>query len=127
MYIEILTTKKKLTKAMIKQFEPADWKYINFYFNFHSSCSEGKLFIVRSVFKFPVLIFNGSDGLWRYFPLHDYTISVKGDDVYVNNSRHLFINDKKSAELFISNIEIIKRIAVKIIIYITINNKAIKQ
>lgn len=116
MEIEIVTTKKKITKAMIKQFEPTDWKYINFYFNFHSSCYEGKLFIVRNVFKYPVLIFNGSDDLWRHFPLHDYSISFKGDDIYVNKSRHLFINDKNSADLFLKNIELINRLAVRIII-----------
>jgi len=116
MNIEIVTTKKKLTKSIIKQFELADWKYINFYLTAHNSAYTGRIHLVRGVYKYPIVIFKGNNMLWYQFPMHDYTISVRGDDCYVNKSRHLFINNKDSAELFIDNIDRISRIMQKIII-----------
>lgn len=116
MEIEIVTTKKKLTKSIIKQFELADWKYINFYFTADQSAYLGSLYLIRDVYKFPVVIFKGHNDLWYQFALHEYDISVKGDDCYVNKSRHLFINNKNSAESFIKNVEMIKRNMLKIII-----------
>ncbi len=115
MNIEIVTTKKKITKAMIKQFEPTDWKYINSFFTCDSSVYEGKLFIVRDVFKWPILIFQGRDNLWRYFPWHKYVSNFKKTDVTAN-ALHQFINDERATKLFLENVELIKKLAIKIII-----------
>ena len=116
MDIEITTTKKKLTKSAIKQFELADWKYINFYFTADQSAYRGALHLIRDVYKYPVVIFKGHNGLWYQFPLHRYTIAIKGDDCYVNEARHLFINNKRAAELFLKNVAMIIKMMQKVII-----------
>ena len=116
MEIEIVTTKKKLTKSTIKQFELADWKYINFFFKSNGAVYPGDLFRVNGVYNWPVIIFKGHNGQWYQFALHSYTISARGNDCYVNNARHLFINDKDNAELFLENVKMIENISRKVII-----------
>jgi hypothetical protein len=113
MQIEIVTTKKKLTKSIVKQMDEADWAFINEQLknNPHT-----EFFKINDVFKFPVVIFLNWKGDWSYFPLHKYTLSADGLNAYINNARHVWIRNKNSAELFIENVELINRTMKKIII-----------
>ena len=116
MNIEIITTKKKLTKSIIKQFELADWKYINFFFKAKPEAYFNKIYRINDVYKYPVVIFQGHCGMWYQFPMHKYTLTVKGDDCYVNNARHLFINSAEMANEFIDKTSMIKDLSIKVII-----------
>jgi len=111
--IEMTTPTKKLTKSHIKQMEIANWQTIE---NQMKENPSTEFFKVNDVFKFSVAIFKGFDDLWYYFPLHRYTISVKGDDAYINGSKHCYINNKNKAELFIENVDLINSRITKIFI-----------
>ena len=113
MNIEFVTTTKKLTKSAVKQMELADWATIE---NQLKENPHTDFFKINAVFKFSVAIFKGVDQNWYYFPLHTYTISVKGDDAYINAAKHCFINDKNKTELFIENVDLILRRITKVII-----------
>lgn len=113
MEIEFKTTKKKLTKSAVKQMELANWEVIERQFKENPST---EFYKVNDVFKFSVAIFKGYNGDWHYFPLHGYTISVRGDDAYKNKTQHCYINNKNKAELFIENVDLILGRIVKIII-----------
>lgn len=113
MNIEIKTTFKKITKSIIKQMDVTKWSDIERQLK---ESPETDFFRVSDVFKFDVVIFKSFNNEWCYFPLHEYTISAKGDDVYINRSKHCFINNKNKAELFIENVDLIKRRMIKIFI-----------
>lgn len=100
---------------MIKQFEPMNYRQLNMRMNYHDEALHDKFFLVRDVFKYPIVI-TEDNGLWSYFPLHKYTLAVKQDDVYINDARHAFINDEKTAKEFIDNIKRLNKLAIKIII-----------
>jgi hypothetical protein len=111
--IEFTTTTKKLTKSAVKQMELANWITIENQFKENPST---EFYKVNDAFKFSVAIFKGFNGDWYYFPLHKYSISCKGDDAYINGSMHCFIGNKKKAELFIENVDLILSRITKIII-----------
>lgn len=113
MNIEVLTTQKKLTKSAIKQFEVASWSELERTIKEEHNT---QFFKVNDVFKFSIVIFEDYKGDWSYFPLHTYKLTQKGDDVYMNSSKHLFINNKNSAELFIENVDYVMAKMQKIII-----------
>lgn len=113
MEIEFVTSKKKLTKSMVKQMELATWETIN---NQLKENPNTEFFKINDVFKFSVVIFNGFDGDWYYLPFYDYTLSEDHKNVLINKGKYLFIKNVNSAELFIENIDLIKNRVTKIFI-----------
>jgi hypothetical protein len=110
MNIELNRTSKKLTKVTIKQMEVANWETIELQFKENPST---EFFKINDVFKFSIVIFKGFDDEWYYFPLHKYTITPKGDDVYQNGGKHLWINNKNKSELFLENVDLIQTRMIK--------------
>lgn len=113
MNIEITTTTKKLTKSIVKQMDVADWKIIE---NQFKENPDTEFYQINDVFKFNVAIFKDINDNWRYFPLHKYTLAVRGDDVYINQAKFCYINNKNKAELFIENVDLILKRIIKVFI-----------
>jgi hypothetical protein len=113
MEISITTTTKKITKAMIKQMELANWESIERQMKENPSTS---FFKVNDVFKFDVVIFKGYNDEWYYFPLHTYTLSFDKQNAYMNGGSHIFIRNQNKSELFIENVDYIKSNMTKIFI-----------
>jgi hypothetical protein len=81
MDIEILTTKKKLTKAMVKQFEPAK----NYDLSFLISTTKIAYYIrgLGSKFSVQTGMFESING-WRTFSILDWHKSTVGCQVYAS-------------------------------------------
>jgi predicted phosphohydrolase len=111
MEIEIVTTKKKLSKSIIKQFEDANWSTINYIVD----PIKTDFYVVKDVYSYKILIFKISE-TWYKFPIHEYSLTAKGDDVYVNNNARLGIAGKASSSLFLSRMKQILHRSCKIFI-----------
>ena len=111
MNIEIKKLSTPIKKTHIKQMEVATWKTINKTISINP---ETQFFKVNDVFKFNVVIFIDHNNEWNYFPLHKYSLSVKGDDCYINNTRYMFINNKHKTEEFLKNINHILTVMTKV-------------
>lgn len=116
MEIEIVTTKKKLTKSMVKQFEPLSVRKFNMAMNYDDAALEGKLLLVCGVFKSKAVILKDNNGDWSYLNLYKYTPSRCGKDLVFSGGGRKRIGSQKIVEEFLNNVARLEKIAQKIII-----------
>ena len=113
MEIEILTTKKKLSKSIIKQMKPADISDMNYFLTMPSNG-----FFVRNIDKNlgDVLIFEGIN-TWCVISRLDYSTSIHDRKLMVDNGYRSF-ESKEKRDKWLESYNKVKHLCIRNHLYI---------